>query len=119
VVGHTFGPQSVEMEDIFLRLDQDLATLFAALDTEVGKGKYTLFLTADHGAIQNVSLLKENKLDAAIARTTGDARQLEAFLDKKYGNSSWVNTVNGNNLYLKKFTIDENKLTIPVYKKKL
>ncbi|MGK0494718.1 MAG: hypothetical protein ACJAU2_001099 [Maribacter sp.] len=117
VVGHTFGPQSVEMEDIFLRLDQDLATLFAALDTEVGKGKYTLFLTADHGAIQNVSLLKENKLDAAIARTTGDARQLEAFLDKKYGNSSWVNTVNGNNLYLKKLTIDENKLTIPVVQK--
>ncbi len=117
VVGHTFGPQSVEMEDIFLRLDQDLATLFAALDAKVGKGKYTLFLTADHGAIQNVSLLEENKLDAAIARTTGDARQLEAFLDKKYGNGSWVNTVNGNNLYLKKSTIDENKLTFPVVQK--
>jgi predicted AlkP superfamily pyrophosphatase or phosphodiesterase len=117
VVGHTFGPQSVEMEDIFLRLDQDLATLFAALDMKVGKDNYTLFLTADHGAIQNVSLLKENKLDAAIARTTGDARQLEAFLDKKYGNSSWVNTVNGNNLFLKKSTIDEKKLTAPLVQK--
>ncbi|WP_027076766.1 alkaline phosphatase PafA [Maribacter antarcticus] len=117
VVGHTFGPQSVEMEDVFLRLDQDLAVLFAALDTKVGKGKYTLFLTADHGAIQNVSLLKENKLDAAIARTIADARQLEAFLDKKYGNGSWVKMVNGNNLYLKKSTIDENKLTIPVVQK--
>lgn len=117
VVGHTFGPQSVEMEDIFLRLDQDLATLFAALDMKVGKDNYTLFLTADHGAIQNVSLLKENKLDAAIARTTGDARQLEAFLDKKYGNSSWVDTVNGNNLFLKKSTIDEKKLTAPLVQK--
>lgn len=117
VVGHTFGPQSVEMEDIFLRLDQDLAKLLTALDTKVGKGKYTLFLTSDHGAIQNVSLLKENKINAAVARTTGDARQLEGFLDKKYGNGSWVEAVNGNNLYLKKSTIDENKLTIPVVQK--
>ncbi|WP_281541619.1 alkaline phosphatase family protein [Maribacter aestuarii] len=107
VIGHTFGPQSVEMEDIYLRLDQDIATLLNALDTNVGKDNYTLFLTSDHGAIQNVSFLKENKLDAAIARTIGDARELEAFLDTKYGDGSWVSTVNGNNLYLNRTTIDE------------
>ena len=117
VIGHTFGPQSIEMEDIYLRLDKDLAMLFTELDTKVGKDNYTLFLTADHGAIQNVSFLKENKLDAAIARTTGDARKLEAFLDTKYGDDSWVSTVNGNNLYLNKATIDNKKLTLPLVEK--
>jgi arylsulfatase A-like enzyme len=87
------------------------------LDGAIGKGNYTLFLTSDHGAIQNVSFLKENKGDAAIARTSSDARQLEAFLDGKYGIGSWVLAVNGNNLYLNKETVDEKKLTMPLIEK--
>ena len=117
IIGHTYGPQSVEMEDIYLRLDRDLATLFDALDTKVGKGNYTLFLTSDHGAIENLAFLKEHKLDAGVARTIGDARKLEAFLDGKYGNDSWVSTVNKNNLYLNKTAIDNKKLTLPLISK--
>ena len=117
VIGHTFGPQSIEMEDIYLRLDRDLSTLFEALDSQVGKNNYTLFLTSDHGAIENVSFLKDHKQDAAIARTMGDARELESFLDSKYGNASWITTINGNNLYLNKSTIDEQKLTLPIIQK--
>lgn len=117
VIGHTFGPQSVEMEDIYLRLDKDIATLFKALDTDIGKENYTLFLTSDHGAIENVSFLKDNQQDAAIARITDDGRKLEAFLDSKYGNASWITSVNGNNLYLNKTTVDEKKLSFPIIQK--
>ena len=117
VIGHTFGPQSVEMEDIYLRLDNEIATLLKALDTKIGKENYTLFLTSDHGAIENVSFLNNHKLDAAIARTTSDARNLEAFLDTKYGKASWITAVNGNNLYLNKVTVDEQKLTLPIIQK--
>ena len=117
VIGHTFGPQSVEMEDIYLRLDNEIATLLKALDTKIGKENYTLFFTPDHGAMENTSFLNNHKLDAAIARTTNDARNLEAFLDTKYGKASWITAVNGNNLYLNKVTIDEQKLTLPIIQK--
>jgi hypothetical protein len=49
-VGHKYGPNSIEEEDVFLRLDKDLAAFFSYLDTKVGKGNYLVFLTADHGA---------------------------------------------------------------------
>ncbi|MGZ3905005.1 MAG: alkaline phosphatase family protein, partial [Bacteroidia bacterium] len=49
-VGHAFGPRSVELEDVYIRLDKDLEEFFAYLDTKIGKGNYTLFITADHGA---------------------------------------------------------------------
>ncbi|HWY37175.1 MAG TPA: alkaline phosphatase family protein, partial [Bacteroidia bacterium] len=49
-VGHSFGPKSVEVEDTYIRLDKDLEEFFVYLDTRIGKGNYTLFLTADHGA---------------------------------------------------------------------
>lgn len=49
-IGHAYGPQSVEVQDAYLRLDRDLANLIHVLDTEIGRENYVLFLTADHGA---------------------------------------------------------------------
>ena len=50
-VGHNFGVNSKEIEDTYLRLDLDLERLFKSLDDQVGKGNYTVFLTADHAAV--------------------------------------------------------------------
>jgi hypothetical protein len=46
-IGHTFGPNSVEAEDMFLRLDRELGSFLDFLDEKVGKGEYLVFLTAD------------------------------------------------------------------------
>lgn len=48
-IGHAYGPQSVEVQDSYLRLDGDLAYLIKVLDTEIGRKNYVLFLTSDHG----------------------------------------------------------------------
>jgi predicted AlkP superfamily pyrophosphatase or phosphodiesterase len=48
-IGHNFGPNSVEAEDCYLRLDKDLGAFLGSLDKEVGAGQYLVFLTADHG----------------------------------------------------------------------
>ena len=63
-VGHQFGVASKEIEDTYLRLDRDLANLFHFLDTKVGEGNYTLFLTADHAAVQVPSYLQSVKIPA-------------------------------------------------------
>src|SRR5690606_19473423 len=52
-VGHQFSVNAIEIEDTYLRLDKELEAFFKYLDEEVGKGEYTLFLTADHGASHN------------------------------------------------------------------
>jgi hypothetical protein len=49
LAGHQWGPDSQEMFDMMLRADKVTADLLAFLDAEVGKGKYALALTADHG----------------------------------------------------------------------
>ncbi len=63
-VGHQFGVASKEVEDTYLRLDKDLADFFSFLDKEVGEGNYTLFLTADHAAVQVPKYLKSVKIPA-------------------------------------------------------
>ena len=61
ILGHKMGPRSLEIEDMYIRLDQELARLLAELDKSVGAGKYTLFLTADHGVIDVPQYLKDLK----------------------------------------------------------
>jgi arylsulfatase A-like enzyme len=48
-VGHAFGPDSHEVQDTLMRLDQAMGDLLAALDTHVGRGRYVLGFSADHG----------------------------------------------------------------------
>lgn len=51
-VGHSFGPQSIELEDTYLRLDQDIAEILTYLDAKLGKNQYLVFLTADHAVAE-------------------------------------------------------------------
>lgn len=64
-VGHQFGPQSLEIEDMFRRLDQRLGQFIVRLDETVGRGRWTLALTADHGVAPNPEFARQQGLPAA------------------------------------------------------
>lgn len=51
-VGHSFGPNSHEVQDILARLDQQIGSLLTTLDEKVGAGKYVVALSADHGVAE-------------------------------------------------------------------
>lgn len=48
-VGHEFGPRSLEVQEHFIRLDATLGRLFRRLDAVVGRDRYVVALSADHG----------------------------------------------------------------------
>jgi predicted AlkP superfamily pyrophosphatase or phosphodiesterase len=50
-VGHRYGPDSWEIEDYYLRLDEYLGDFLGFLDQQVGAGNYVVALTADHGGM--------------------------------------------------------------------
>ena len=49
LVGHQYGPASHEVQDVLFRLDRTIGRLLDHLDARVGRGRYVLALTADHG----------------------------------------------------------------------
>ena len=63
-IGHVFAPNSVEIEDTYLRLDNDITEFLNYLDKTIGAGNYLFFLTADHGVAHNPEFMKENKMPA-------------------------------------------------------
>lgn len=48
-IGHDFGPDSREIHDQMLRVDRWLGWFLDSLETQAGKGRVLLVLTADHG----------------------------------------------------------------------
>ncbi|QNR83149.1 alkaline phosphatase family protein [Pedobacter riviphilus] len=83
-VGHAYGPNSVEAEDTYLRLDKDFEEFFNYLDKKVGKGNYTVFLTADHGAAHVPGFMQENKLPSGVVSDRDIANKLNAYLNDKF-----------------------------------
>ncbi|MEO6254795.1 MAG: alkaline phosphatase family protein, partial [Ferruginibacter sp.] len=90
-IGHRFGPNSMEVEDAYLRLDKEIADFLIYLDRTLGKNNYLLFLSADHGAPQASGFLKENKFTSAGSLSTGDmTKRLNRFCKEKFGDSMLV-----------------------------
>lgn len=92
-IGHQFGPNSVEVEDNYLRLDQDLGQFFSYLDQEIGKGQYTVFLSADHGAAHNISFLKDHKLPAEPWNSGAILKALNAHLQTLFASEKIVSNL--------------------------
>ena len=112
VIGHTFGPQSVEFEDVILRLDRDIESLLKSLDATVGTGNYLLFLTSDHGSVPVASYLADNKLPAGIANIKKHEVALLSHLNSKYGTNQWIENFDGEAVYLNRDLIKQKKLSL-------
>lgn len=89
-LAHRFGPNSIEMEDTYLRLDKDIETFLDMLDARVGKGKYTLFLTADHGAASVPGFAQQQKLPGGNLKMLNVKKELNHMLAEKFGSDSLV-----------------------------
>ncbi len=99
-VGHNFGVNSKEIQDSYLRLDQDLARLLKALDEKVGKGNYTLFLTSDHGGVHVPAYLESVKIPAGYFDWDELKKELNAFLSGKFNNDDLVEHISNNQVFL-------------------
>jgi predicted AlkP superfamily pyrophosphatase or phosphodiesterase len=104
-IGHSFGPNSVEAEDIFLRLDKDLGDFLRFLDKQVGKGEYLVFLTGDHGVNQVPAFLREHRIPAGSVNVSTMEDQLDAQLKDKFKADKLVIGIMNYQVYL-----DRNKM---------
>ncbi|MEO5593133.1 MAG: alkaline phosphatase PafA [Chitinophagaceae bacterium] len=92
-VGHMFGPNSIETEDTYLRLDQELASFFQLLDTKIGKGQYLVFLSADHGAAHSIGFMQEHKLPADFWYAKPLTDTLNKMLARKFNTPGLVRSI--------------------------
>ncbi|WBL26151.1 alkaline phosphatase PafA [Zunongwangia sp. HGR-M22] len=93
-VGHNFGANSKEVEDTYLRLDKNLSDLLSYLDENVGKGEYTIFLTADHGGGHVGGFLDQNRIPTGDLDYDKLKDDFSAFSTEKFGDGLIKNVSN-------------------------
>ena len=86
--GHLFGPNSVEVTDVILRLDKLLARIFADLDNRVGKGRWVCGFTSDHGVLDLPEELVRREIGAVRVpkkQVSADRLALKSYIAQLHG----------------------------------
>ncbi len=109
-IGHQFGINAVEIEDTYLRLDRDIASFLTFLDAKVGRGNYTVFLTADHGAAHNTAFLNDHGVPAGVWEEGKSLQDLNKLLEQKYNNKRIVLSLDNYQVNLNYKVIKDNNL---------
>ena len=98
MMGHDFGPRSREVEDLLMQLDASLGALIQRLDDRIGRDRYVLALTGDHGAAPIPEQVQGGRL------VTEDIQQVtENVLVERWGTPAsgrYVETVAVGHVYL-------------------
>ena len=103
-VGHSYGPRSIEIEDVYLRLDKDLEELLNYIDATIGKQNVIIFLTADHGACDVPAHLMDMKIPSGYIKEADLCKTIKTFCYNQYSDSL-VNGMENQQLFL-----NENKI---------
>lgn len=108
-ISEAYGPESVEVEDMYYRLDRDLADFLTFVFAQVRDGNATVVLTSDHGTSPSYDATTEEP-------DRFNARQFEVivngFLNVRYGTGDWVVTYGDKCIWLNHNLIYERGLDL-------
>ncbi|MBN1819088.1 MAG: alkaline phosphatase family protein [Prolixibacteraceae bacterium] len=107
----SFGPESIEMEDTYLRLDQNIAALLKQIETRFNMEDVLIFLTANTSASYPVEYLKE-EFNLAVGQFSpeGAFALLTSLLNLTYGENTWIENVSGQQVYFDQKLIEKNNI---------
>jgi hypothetical protein len=107
-----FGINSMELQDIYLRLDKDLAHLLEFIDEKFGRDNVLIVLTSDRGAPESNEFLDDIGMPTGKFYANQAISLLESYLKALYGFTGWVKKYSDRQVYLNDLVLDASK-TVP------
>lgn len=111
-VGHQFGVDAKELEDTYIRMDKEIERLLQILDTEVGAENYTLFLTADHAAVEVPAYLNSLKIPGGYFNDDEFKTTLDKITLERFNSTELIENISNYQIYLNKEKIKALKLDV-------
>ncbi len=101
IAGHAFGPYSREIEDMYYRLDREIARFIDVLEKKVGKKNLVVFLTADHAVVPVPQMLQDKNLPGGYIYMDQLMKSLNLALDQEFGKQeNWILVEENQHFYL-------------------
>ena len=110
--GIKFGPNSVEMEDVMLRLDREIEHFLQFVDNQVGKENTLVFLTADHGISHQPGYLEGYRIPSGEFSPYAALSLLQSYLNVVYGKGDWFKYYYAQQIYLNQELIEDSRLSL-------
>ncbi|MEG0795552.1 MAG: alkaline phosphatase family protein [Odoribacter sp.] len=107
-----FEVGSREFQDVVMRLDRDVEKLLNELDTRVGRGNYTVFLTFSEARELLPEELGKMRLSAGYFSIFKAVALLKSYLSLIYGDGDWVLDYDSEQIYLDRELIDKKKISL-------
>ncbi len=111
-IGLRFGPNSVEMEDAFIRLDRDIAHLLQFIDKNIGKKNVLIYLTSNHGVSIVPKYLKDKKIPAGYFNHNQAIPLLRSYLNLIYDKGHWVKSYKQQQIFLNQTLIEDSRISL-------
>ncbi len=117
-VGHVFGPDSREVQELYVYADREIARLISDLDRQVGRTNYVLVITSDHGVapipeiIRNAAEPQRATINAGRLRAAEIKLLINAKLTQHFGTPAggdWVASIMPPSIYLRDSVIPDSK----------
>ncbi len=109
-VGHNFGVNSKEVQDTYLRLDKNIAELLKFLDENIGEGEYTIFLTADHGAVDVPSYLQSLNIPGGYFNDDDFNKALDDFVAEEFDEENLIENVSNGQVFFNYEKLEEAEI---------
>lgn len=109
----SFGPLSVEMEDLYLRLDREISLLLNYIDKEVGLGRTLVILTSACSSSYPVDYLKQ-EFNMPVGYVTPESMiaLLKSYLNITYGQGNWIQYTGDQQIYLDRALIEKKGIKL-------
>jgi predicted AlkP superfamily pyrophosphatase or phosphodiesterase len=99
-IGHDMGPNSIEVEDTYIRLDKNFEDLLLTLDKKVGKGQYLVFLSTDHAVGDVPQYMLDMKMPGGYFDKAVVAKNLNEYLNQYYPGVKLIEKISNNQVFL-------------------
>ncbi len=113
-LGHSVGPNAVEIQDMYMRLDRSIEDLLKTLDAKVGAGNYTVFLTADHAVADVAQYLKDSRVPSGYFNNNKVGADLNEYLRQYFPEKDVVKTISSGNIFFDHAAFDDDLKTAGV-----
>jgi len=111
-IGKSFLPLSVEMQDTYLRLDEDIAHFLSFVDDQVGLKNVLIYLTAENAIANEPSYLLDNRMPGGYFNYNSALSLLRTYLNIIYGSGEWIKFYYSQQIYLNRDLIEDSRLSL-------
>lgn len=118
-IGLKYGPQSIEVEDTYIKLDKELAHFLKFIKETIGRENVLVVLTSDQGIASTPAYLEKSKIPGGYFDPNKAMALLGSYLKAIYGQGNWVTGYYEKQIYLNRRIIEDSNLKLADVQQKI